>query len=124
MTNVTTGNPILFHDLDPLGNINDLILQRFPDAFLFKRRKQCKPECSGSNTKEIKVSTIAYQIRKTQQGHSSNQTKEKEFKNTSETICSEKLTNAFDHQIRGKEKRKTLSERISDVLRKPRKEQR
>lgn len=132
MGNITYGNPILYRDLVPLGNINNLILQRFPDAYLFKRTKQCKPECSGLNTKKIKVSEMAYEILDENQQspitsvmiHEKPQTNKNEV-HPDKHCFPQQITNGFDFVK--KKKRKNLSERISEVLRKrriPKKNQR
>lgn len=139
MVNITSGNPILYQDLVPLGNINNLILQRFPDAYLFKRTKQCKPDCSGLNTKKIKVSEMAYEIRDIdeEQKISMNYVVSQDAKHekaedsnqvstcSDEIVITPQIANGFE--FIKKKKRKNLSERISDVLRKgrpPKKNQR
>lgn len=125
MVNITNGNPILYRDLVPLGNVNNLILQRFPDAYLFKRTRQCKPECSGLNTKNIKVCEMAYEIQAEDQQKSINSEQEKLQENRYELLTTldkkvteKQITNGFDFVK--KKKRKNLSERISEVLRKRR----
>lgn len=123
MSNITTGNPILYRDLVPLGNINDLILQRFPDAYLFKRTKQCKPDCSGLNTKKIRVSEMAYEIRDMDEEQERSVMTSREKEETAP--ADQQITDGFEFVK--KKKRKNLSERISDVLRKgrtPKKNQR
>lgn len=127
LVNITNGNPILYRDLVPLGNVNNLILQRFPDAYLFKRTRQCKPECSGLNTKNIKVCEMAYEIQAEDQQRSINSElyQEKSQENRYELlttldkkVAKKQITNGFDFVK--KKKRKNLSERISEVLRKRR----
>lgn len=127
MINLSTGNPILYRDIVPLGEINTLILQRFPDAYLFKRTKQCKPDCSGFSSKKIKISNMAYEIQDIDEGKQIDidflapqnlLSDVKKNSNQPEDFAFGKQSDGFDFMKRIK--RKSLSERISDVLRKSR----
>lgn len=139
MINIS-GNPIVYRDIVPLGNINDLILKRFPDAYLFKKTKQCKPNCTGLNAKNIKLSDMAYEIRDIDEEivkpstsknitevvvHNQNDSGGEQLHHSQSSYSAQSTSSSTgltggEQVMEGfsmKKKRKSLSEKISEVLR-------
>lgn len=112
-------NPIIHRDVVPLGNINELILKRFPDAYLFRKTKQCKPDCKKFNPAKVKMADEAYAI---QRPSTSTQKQSEEKSNIPPAAPpppqEEQSLELFPKM---KKKRKSLSEKIAEVLRRGKK---